>query len=285
MPKYEEAIEESSLWVTATPSDAARTLPFYALEAGHFFAKEAYLVERDYHNSFLLIYTISGAGVVKTGDTMLTLSEKQAVIFDCRVPHKYQTSTEKWEFYWMHFDGGAASAMFGLLYPKNVRAFSIMKPNAAEHFFSGALTRMTSHAIEDCLDASAALHEIFNMLIKLDISDETEKIRKKHSADIDKVLDFIGTHYAEALTVEDMIREIPISKYHFIRVFRRILGVTPYSYLTDFRINRAKILLCTTEKTVGEIAAHCGYHDTSVFIEHFKKRVGTTPLGYRKDFS
>ena len=115
---------------------------------------------------------------------------------------------------------------------------------------------------------------------------ETERNHQKgtYSADIDTAATFIRKNYSHPLTIDDIIRNIPISKYHFIRLFRRIMGVTPYSYLMNYRINRSKILLRSTNKSIAEIAETCGFSDTSNFIFQFKKHTGIRPTHYRKDF-
>ena len=82
-----------------------------------------------------------------------------------------------------------------------------------------------------------------------------------------------------------MIQDIHISKYHFIRIFKRIIGITPYNYLTNYRINISKTLLISTDKTISEISEECGFSDTSNFISQFKKHTGQRPFEYRKDFS
>ena len=55
MSKYEEKITDNSLWCTATPTPLTLTLPFYITEAGHFRAEADYKVERDEHDSYLLL--------------------------------------------------------------------------------------------------------------------------------------------------------------------------------------------------------------------------------------
>ena len=55
MSKYEEKITDNSLWYTATPTPLTLTLPFYITEAGHFRAEADYKVERDEHDSYLLL--------------------------------------------------------------------------------------------------------------------------------------------------------------------------------------------------------------------------------------
>lgn len=80
-----------------------------------------------------------------------------------------------------------------------------------------------------------------------------------------------------------MTEKMNISKYHFIRVFKRQMGVTPYEYLTEYRINMAKILLRTTYKSVFEIAFDVGYNSKSNFIAKFHSMTGVTPSQYRKE--
>lgn len=52
----------------------------------------------------------------------------------------------------------------------------------------------------------------------------------------------------------------------------------------NYRINRSKILLRSTNKSIAEIAEACGFSDTSNFISQFKKHTGIRPTHYRKDF-
>lgn len=110
-------------------------------------------------------------------------------------------------------------------------------------------------------------------------------MQKEPADDILTVIKFIESNYSKPITVDDMIKNIHVSKYHFIRRFRRAMGITPYSYLTNYRINMSKMLLRSTDQTVAKIAESCGFPDTSNFIEHFKKHTGEKPLQYRRDFS
>ena len=65
------------------------------------------------------------------------------------------------------------------------------------------------------------------------------------------------------------------------KIFHKITGVSFSNYLLNARINKAKLLLKTTDYTVSEIAEELGYYDTSHFINQFKKIVGCSPNAYR----
>ena len=72
-----------------------------------------------------------------------------------------------------------------------------------------------------------------------------------------------------------------LSKYHFLRLFSRITGMTPMEYLQSYRIGRAKIFLKTSDLSIEEIASKIGYENAAAFIRAFKQQTGTTPGKYK----
>lgn len=284
MRKYEENILDHSVWITATPTELSKTLPFYITEAGHFAAEKEYEVRREKHDSFLMIYTVKGQGDLAAGDTQIQLRQENAVIIDCHFPHRYGTQTDNWEFLWIHFDGICAGAMFDIIYPSDtISAIPISNPYEFEFQMKELIKKADRNNITGQTDISLGLHSLLNTVCSSALKGILGL--KSPGSDIERVLEFIKYHYAEPITIEDMRKDIHISRYHFIRLFRRITGVTPYQYLTNYRINISKTLLRSTDKTVAEIAENSGFLDTSNFIVQFKKHTGQKPLQYRRDFS
>ena len=64
--------------------------------------------------------------------------------------------------------------------------------------------------------------------------------------------------------------------------FRQATGVAPKEYLTALRLQRATTLLRTTDASVATVAAQCGFSCANYFIKAFAKRIGTTPLRFRR---
>lgn len=283
--KYEENVDDNSLWFTATPSPATLSLPFYIMEAGHFLARKEYELKRETHNSFLLLYTIKGEGSLLSGDISMTLTPGCCAIIDCRNPHEYYSTSQNWDFLWIHFNGSGAAPLLQILYPNVTQEISLIDPAAFEVQLTKLLQLTEKNDIISCTEVSAHLHTIFHTLLQSVLETEHDHKKDMYSEYISTAVHFIQENYAHPITIDDIIRDIPLSKYHFIRLFRRIMGVTPYSYLTNYRINRSKILLHSTRKPIAEIAEDCGFPDTSNFIAHFKKHTGVRPTHYRKDFS
>lgn len=283
MKKYTEKILDQSIWITATPAGYAKAFPFFLTEVGHFFAEKDYTVQRETHNSFLMLYTIHGQGTLQTGACEMLLRRNEAAVINCRMPHMYGSSCEEWEFLWAHFDGSSANVMYDIIYP-NHTVYSI-HINAADEFEQNMRALLETAKQHDRIayaDISLRLHTLLNMADRLSLAHTFGPQRP--DKDVMSALDFIHNHYAHKITIEDMTRDIHISKYHFIRLFRNVMGITPYQYLTNYRINMSKKLLHSTQMSVSEIAEECGFMDTSNFIIHFKKQVGQKPLQYRRDF-
>jgi AraC family transcriptional regulator len=72
-----------------------------------------------------------------------------------------------------------------------------------------------------------------------------------------------------------------MSKYHFLRVFRRLAGVTPHQYLISARMRRAALHLASSRRPVLAVALDSGFGDLSTFNNRFRATFGLTPTQYR----
>ena len=283
MNDSERNIANEPVWLTATPTVSA--FPFYITEAGYFQTDHTYSIERLQHDSYLLMYTISGKGIVKTENTVISLLPNDAVIIDCHNYHHYYCAETKWDFMWMHIKGNGIPGLFHIIYPNSVCPLHITNTYDFKQLFTNLIHKIRKNDIINASKISSAVHHILNILLASALESEQSKLRKEHTKDIQAVISFIKKNYALCITIDDMISSIHISKYHFIRIFKRVMGVTPYRYLMNYRINRSKTLLGTTDKTISEIAECCGFPDTSNFITQFKTHTGQKPLQYKKYFS
>lgn len=280
MRKYHENILDSSVWVTVTPTAGAMNLPFHVMEMGHFFAEHNYMVQRDSHESFLLLYTIKGCGVIESGDDRICLEERQTLLLDCHKPHKYYSNACDWEFLWMHIGGVSLGTLYEMIYPSGLRVLQY----SWDYVYQDLLSYCENGDMRGHMKISSTLHTLLESLYTVSYENANSSMEQMHMEDVQRVVALIHAHYNEPLTVDDMIANIAISKYHFIRVFQRIMGATPYNYLINYRIHVSKRYLSTTNLPVSEIAEKCGFADTSNFITHFKKHTGQKPLQYRNSF-
>ena len=93
--------------------------------------------------------------------------------------------------------------------------------------------------------------------------------------------DFIQSNYRQQITIDDMASAACLSKYHFIRLFHALEGVTPYRYLQQKRVAAAQRLLSTTQLSHVEIAAQVGFDHRSTMFRHMRRLTGRSGRQWR----
>ncbi len=96
-------------------------------------------------------------------------------------------------------------------------------------------------------------------------------------AKLQQAIDFIQAHLSETLSLDAIAQELGMSRYYFCRLFKASMGISPYQYLLQCRIERAKELLVRGKMSSAQVAIAVGFTDQSHFIRHFKKFLGVTP--------
>jgi AraC-like DNA-binding protein len=92
---------------------------------------------------------------------------------------------------------------------------------------------------------------------------------------------YIDKNFADKIDLSNIAGEACFSKFHFIRLFKNIYGKTPHHYLTEVRIERAKILL-KENTSIAEVGSGVGFESMTSFTALFKRLVGTTPSVYQQ---
>jgi two-component system response regulator YesN len=98
---------------------------------------------------------------------------------------------------------------------------------------------------------------------------------------VEKAKRFIQRRYASQIGYRDVAREIFISPSYFMTLFKKETGLTFTDYLTEVRIEAAKDLLRTSEKTITEIAFDVGFNNSNYFSNTFRKAAGLSAKEYR----
>lgn len=105
----------------------------------------------------------------------------------------------------------------------------------------------------------------------------------KYSKAIQSCCEYIEMHLGEELTLQEMAERLGYTKYYLSRRFKEETGVTIHNYAKFARIERAKMLLSTSDRKIEEISAMLQFGSRSFFDKAFKKSVGMTPAQYRAE--
>ncbi|AVD35548.1 AraC family ligand binding domain-containing protein [Clostridioides difficile] len=129
--------------------------------------------------------------------------------------------------------------------------------------------------------------ELFFFLIEQLIEEHTEPNLHSNlentNIEVQAVCDYLENNYAEHIVLDELSTIAGMNKYSLLRNFTKLKGITPYRYLENIRVNKAKKLL---EKGVEPInaAIQTGFVDQSHFTNFFKNFIGLTPKQYQNIF-
>ncbi|MBW4474891.1 MAG: AraC family transcriptional regulator [Stenomitos rutilans HA7619-LM2] len=91
------------------------------------------------------------------------------------------------------------------------------------------------------------------------------------------VLDYIHSYLDQPVQLAELAAVAGLSQYHFCRLFKQTIGVAPYQYVLQQRMEKAKELLHQGKYTIAEVSLLVGCADQSRFTKHFKRHFGVTP--------
>jgi AraC family transcriptional regulator len=99
-----------------------------------------------------------------------------------------------------------------------------------------------------------------------------------------RVLDYIEANLEGDLTIDRMASIACLSKFHFTRVFKQAVGQSPYRYVSDKRLERAKALLIQGDRPLLDIALTLSFSSQANFTRAFTHATGQAPGQYRQQF-
>jgi AraC-like DNA-binding protein len=101
-------------------------------------------------------------------------------------------------------------------------------------------------------------------------------------AAVEQAVRWMREHLDEEISMEEQAERAGVSPFHFLRTCRRLTGVTPALYLSALRLEEAKRLLLTTQRSVTDICFDVGYNSLGTFTSRFTQLVGLSPVRLRR---
>lgn len=93
---------------------------------------------------------------------------------------------------------------------------------------------------------------------------------------------WLDAHAADEIVLADAAAQVDLSPYHFLRVFARVVGVTPHQYLVRSRLRCAARLLADGDRPITDVALDAGFADLSNFVRTFRRAAGVSPRRFRQ---
>lgn len=257
------------------PSEFAKEHLLHVLWSANLTCRNPYELHRKHTDSYKGIYSV--INIVKgemnfyyEGEHFVA-SEGDKIFLYSGVPNHYWTTSEV-QFEFIHFSGDLAKVYYNLLVEQVGPHFT--QSRASPHLFSSVLNELEQEIPND--------HKLASYLLSI-LSSLTKQDRVINPA-IKEAKYYIEKNYKSNLPLENIANHVGLSRYHFSRLFKQELSVSPHQYIISLRLKFAKQTLMDTTESIENIAFACGFSTPSHFIDCFKKNVGMTPFAFRTLF-
>lgn len=131
-------------------------------------------------------------------------------------------------------------------------------------------------------------HTFRSQLTESKTADELNSVKRSTRIELfnrlNKAKDYIESNYHESIDLDMLSKVSSLCPHHFLRKFKSYTGVSPHQFLKSVRLEKARIMLESTNSSITEICLNCGYESLSSFSFLFKKTYKTSPEGYRKNY-
>ena len=246
-------------------------------------ATENYYTERKDLDSYLILYTVSGSGILRYEGRTYTLHAGDLFWIDCRKHHHYYTAGREWNHCDIHVGGSDAALLYETFRKSGRVVLQEEELSVLTSYTSTILKAYVESSPIRSLEIAHAIEGLSFYLIRKAWEPEQKAADSESGRQIKKALRFMHEHFREPVRLDEIALQANMSKYHFSRCFRNLTGFPPNEYLIRLRLDHAKTLLENTSlsiRTIGEIS---GFQDEAYFSRLFRRRTGVSALKYRQE--
>lgn len=233
--------------------------------------------ERKDQDKYIFQYTLSGKGEINIDGNVHQLKAGHAFIVSSPSNYHYYLpeNSSKWEFLYLTLYGNEAKRCWDYVKESGnqvVRFHPESTPvKLLKQIYDDSRERKITNAYQGSSIAYQFIMELYVSLSNVD------KLMEEWSEGIISAVLFARNYYQDEIGAEEMAEASKLSKYHFTRLFKQEVGVTPIQYLTNIRLQKAIELLQHTKYSVEEIAQLVGYKNANYLNKITRKLTGKSP--------
>ena len=247
-----------------------------------------------------LYYVVEGTAKIILSNRIIMLRKGYMYFIPAFTLHSYECDSEFFHYYAHIYEdpqnkylfledwalpeeikaGGSEEVLFQKLYELN----PMMKLNASDPSTYDNSSTLASNLLRN------KQRPLFNRMMSRGIVYyllspffKTATLRSSVTDDrISTAMTYIRNHVSDELCIEKVAESLCVSKNYFIRIFKKETGTTPANFIIRRKIEKAQLLLITSDVPVKQISLLVGFEDFSYFSRVFKKIAGITPNEYRR---
>lgn len=287
--EVDENLEEIVQYVSSDFPLVIYTDEFSLFEEGY--------IRWHWHKYLQISYVLHDQVCFQVNGEDIILNPKEGIIFNSNVLHQIKPYNDDCKMISIMFDDSIISrseqSLIGKKYvdtvikSKNLNFIILKRYISWQKYIleyiekTYAVYNNKEYAYE--LEVVNNINQIWLNLIR-NLKDKIEKSNNKISQDEERVksaINYIKYNYNHEISLNDIAQSCNISKSECCRSFKRILKITPFEYLMEYRVLKATEYLYNTDESISNICMNVGFNGISYFGKVFKKYMNCTPSQYK----
>lgn len=229
------------------------------------------------HKELELIYVVKGESHLFIDNKKMTISDGDLFICFPNQIHCYERSSHG-KYFLFTISPDYCIGIKDLLF-ENIPVDNVLRLSKDDDILRSLVSSVTYYGqYKETYRAGAINHALAMILQKIELSPRM----KSNSATLQNIINYCSLNFAGELTLDDIAREIHLSKYHISHLLNNKLGISFNGYINMLRINKACDLLQKTDKSIASISEEVGFGSIRTFNRVFVQIIKTTPYDYRK---
>lgn len=226
---------------------------------------------------------LAGKGVLRMKKQSWDLSAGMIFVLLDGQEMEYEADQEDpWQYAWVSLEGSKISSC---LRDAGFARSPVRECNCSLDCYVEIIDRILG-ASESTLHAelqrNSCLYELLALLVETGSTEKEKKYSDSQDLYVQNAIEYIHRNYSH-IKVNDIAAYIGINRSYLTTIFKNKLNVSPQEYLVNYRLNKARQLLQTTDLSIQEIAVRVGYDNPLTFSKMFKNAFGVSPKYYRRD--
>ncbi len=245
-----------------------------------------------HHDRTQIVYVVKGAADCRLNDQNVCLSQGTVLLIGCNQMHRLKARPDS-EYLSILFQPEYVIGCGSVMVPSEPAArvlqaiqsadWYIWKSAADDPFKKLLLDQLLSEKNREKSCLYMVLTALLTVYLSERLPDPGTTAQGTAAHRFEQMVGKIEKDYQNSeLSLNDIAGAAQVSVSEALRCFRKMAGITPWRYLTEYRIQAAAGMLQNTEKTVTEISYACGFSQPAYFGKVFRKCCGLSPGQYRK---
>ena len=255
------------------------------------FSQTAYLEQAHHHIEYEIFYLDEGAVTFGLEDSVTTAKAGDVIFMHPGTNHYVEKiDGVDYHYYAMVFDssvlGGEREPVRNTLEGIRVSRFIKLPESILKKMRAAAEYDQAGFFGHELIVKSVLFDIISHIITSKQYVEISRNLMAEQSHNVNAIevtLSYIREHYRENISLDDILKITSYSKSHFIRLFKKNIGMNLTDYINKYRIEKSCLDLIYTSKNVTEIATENGFNTVQYFSKTFKNYMDCTPKQYQKN--